>query len=454
MSKSIFSPVLLVITAGFLLLTSCEKDTSLDKTPNKVNEWIYDIMKENYLWTEDLPSFKETDAEPEDFFNSLLSMKDGKHTDGKNHYYSTIEEDLSTRSGSSSVTYGFIPAYRYFENNPSTIYAAVKYVLPDSPAEKAGLKRGDWISHYNNIQLTDRNYMQFHAYTEKMTLTVGDLSNSGMVNAKKVEIEAAITMPENPILADTTLLVNNKKIGYLMYNSFVSGPTGNEDKAYDDQLKTVFTKFAEQNTEAFILDLRYNGGGLLSCAQLLATMLAPANTLGSSFCKLVYNESLNKKDTEYSLDKGLISSGGANLNLNRLYVITSRETASASELIINGLRPYMDVILIGNQTEGKNVGSQEFSGKSKNHPWILHPITCWVKNSQGFSDYALGFSPDFEVSDSFNSELGNPNEYMLSQALSVIETGNLIPTPTFRSTESKLRHLPQPQQGIRGIIID
>ena len=454
MNRSIFPPVLFLIMTGWFLLTSCEKDTSLDKTPSKVNEWIYDTMKENYLWTEELPAFRDTDAEPEVFFNSLLSEKDGKHTDGNDYYFSTIEKDLSTRSGSSSLTYGFIPAYRYFPTNPSIIYAAVKYVLPNSPAEKAGLKRGDWISNYNNIQLTNTNYTQFHAYTGKMTLTVGDLLNTGLVNARKVELEAAITMPENPILVDTTLLVNNKKIGYLMYNSFVSGPTGNDDKAYDDQLKTVFTKFAGQKPEEFVLDLRYNGGGLLSSAQLLATMLAPEKNLGNLFCTLVYNKSLNREDTEYTLDKSNISNGGANLNLNRLYVITGSETASASELIINGLRPYMDVILIGTQTVGKNVGSQEFSGKSKNHPWILHPITCWVQNSQGSSDYALGFLPDFEVIDEFNSELGNPDEYMLSQVLSVITTGSLIPTPTFRNAGYNLQVAPLPRKGIQGLIIE
>lgn len=451
MTRSIYTSILFFIAAGLFSLTSCEKDTSLDKTPDKVNEWIYKTMKDNYLWADELPPYSGTDAKPADFFKSLLSRKDGKHDRDRDHFYSSIEEDLSTRSGSTSVTYGFKPAYRYLESNHTIVYAVVKYVLPNSPAEKAGLKRGDWISHYNNIQLTQTNFNQFHAFTEKMTLTVGDLSNNGLVNAKKVEIEAAITMPENPIFVDTTLLVNNKKIAYLMYNSFVSGPTGNEDRAYDDQLKTVFTKFAGQNPEEFILDLRYNGGGLLSCAQLLATMLAPKDVLGSPFCKLVYNETLDHEDTEYSLDKGHINNGGANLNMNRLYIITSSETASASELIINGLKPYMDVVLIGDQTEGKNVGSQEFSGKSQNHPWILHPITCWVQNSAGSSDYQNGFPPNFEVIDDFNSELGHTNEHMLSQVLSVIETGSL--PSKFRNTEIILQEVPQPRKGVQGIII-
>lgn len=451
MTKLIFPSTLFFIVTGLFLLTSCEKDTSLDKTPDKVNEWIYKTMKNNYLWADELPSFKETNAKAEDFFSSLLSDQDGKHTKDKNYYYSTIEEDVSTKSGSSNLTYGFKPAYRYLESNPNNVYAAIKYVLPNSPAEKAGLKRGDWISHYDNIRLTQDNFTQFHYHTAKTKLTVGQLTDREFKNIRNVELDAAITMPENPILVDTILLVNNKKIAYLMYNSFVAGQDSNDDQTYNDDLRAVFAKFSAQNPEEFILDLRYNNGGLLSCAQLLATMMAPRSALGSIYCKLVYNETLKKEDTTYLLDENVIENG-ANLNLDHLYVITSSETASASELIINGLRPYIDVILIGGQTEGKNVGSQEFPGKSKNFPWILHPITCWVQNSQDYKDYENGFLPNINVNDEFDSVLGSISETMLSKVLSVIESGNRL--SSFKSAESMLRELPQPQKGIQGIIID
>lgn len=454
---------LLSIVTALVFLSSCEKDASLNKKQNSpsnsssVNGWIYDVMQQNYLWADEIPAYKQTDttARPDDFFYSLLSDKDGKHdrTNGRNHYYSSIEEDLSTRNSAQNLTYGFSPAYRYTEANPSLIYAAVKYVLPGSPAEKAGLKRGDWISHYNGIRLTRSNYVEFHNYTGKMTVVVNQRTTEyGFMNPRELNVEAAINMPENPILVDTVLWVGNRKVAYLLYNSFTSGPNGYEDRTYDNQLKSVFSNFASQKPNEMILDLRYNGGGIITSAQLLATMLAPQHALDGVFCRLKYNEKVRPNTYEYHLKKDLLNDGGANLDLDRLYVITSAETASASELIINGLRPYMDVILVGTRTEGKNVGSNEYSGKDKNHPWILHPITCWVENKEGFSDYANGFLPEFDnVEDKFDVQLGHSDEYMLSQTLSVIRTGSLL--PTLRSTEEPLQELPQPAKRMQRLII-
>lgn len=451
MSRSTYASTLFFIITGLLFFTSCEKDTSLDKTPDKVNEWIYDTMKKNYLWADELPAYKETDVKPADFFNSLLSDKDGKHDANRNYFYSTIEEDLSTKSGSITTSYGLNPLYYPVQGN--RIIARISYINYNSPAEKAGLKRNEWISHYNGIELTRNNYLDFHNYKGKMKLSIGQVEANNFVQTREVEVEAAEQMEINPIYIDTTFLVKNKKIAYLMYNSFTSGPTGHEDKTYDNQMQSVFASFAAQNPDEFILDLRYNGGGLLTSAQLLATMLAPQDALGKIFCKLIFNSKSHNNNSSVTLNKDLIGRG-ANLNLKRLYIITTEWTASSSELIINGLRPYLkdNLILVGDKTEGKNVGSNEFSDKS-NHSWVLHPITCWVTNSEDFHEYSDGFQPNHYVDDAYYlNDLGTTDEYMLSQVLSIIETGSL--RSTFRSIENTLRPLPQPSKGIHGIIIE
>jgi carboxyl-terminal processing protease len=403
---------------GLLFIVSCEKDTSLDKKSD--NEWIYNTLKKNYLWNDEIAdTYKTSSKGAEDYFYSLLSDNDGKHDQYNDYYYSYIEEEISTKSGSIYTTYGYSSGFHVFESTSTNVYMRVHYVLPDSPAFEAGLQRGDWVSHYNGIQITRSNYLEFQENTAAMTLTVGKITGNGFVATHEVELGAAVSMAENPIYLDTTYVINNKKIGYLVYNHFVSGPEGNDDETYNNQLRTVFSKFASEKPDAFILDLRYNPGGIVNSAQLLATMLAPQAAFGKTFCQLVFNETLNKTE-DHLLDKDLIA-GGANLNLDKVYVLTGPYTASSSELIINGLRPYMDVVLVGETTEGKNVGSNEFSDKN-NHSWVLHPITCLVKNAEGFSDYTDGFSPNYEVNETFDATpLGDTSETLLSSALSIID---------------------------------
>lgn len=454
MSESFERLTTFLILCGLLSMTACEKDTSLDKVP--VNEWIYETMAKNYLWNDEMPSLNETNtnAKPAVFFESLLSDKDGKHTSEDDYYYSTIEEDVTTKSaGSIETTHGL--HVNYYSVDGTIIVARINYIDPSSPAEIAGLKRGDWIGSYNNIELTQSNYLDFHDYTGSMTLAVGKMNGLDFIKTKEVEVGEAVQMEINPIYIDTTFLVGNKKIAYLMYNSFTSGPTGYDDKTYDNQLQTVFAKFAAQNPDEFILDLRYNSGGVITSAQLLATLLAPQSALGQTFCKLSYNSTLNKT-VEYTFDKDVIGNG-QNLNLHRLYIITESGTASSSELVINGLKPYLqdELILAGNTTEGKNVGSNEFSDKN-NHSWVLHPITCLVSNSEGFSDYTDGFSPDYRINEMhFYGDLGTlgeTDEYMLSRTLELIQSGTS--SSSFKSAGNPfLQTLPQPQKRFPGILI-
>ena len=137
-----------------------------------------------------------------------------------------------------------------------------------------------------------------------------------------------------------------------------------------------------------MLDLRYNGGGLVTSAQILAELLAPESALGNTFCYLQYND-IQSKMVTYKLE-----GAEQNLNLPRLFVLTSNRTASASEAVINGLRPYYDVYLLGEQTEGKNVGSITLTNDK--YDYELHPIVCRIFNVQDQSEYKDGFSSDWE----------------------------------------------------------
>ena len=212
-------------------------------------------------------------------------------------------------------------------------------------------------------------------------------------------------------------MVGGRRVGYLVYNHFTSGLSSTSTE-YDEDLREAFQYFSSQQVNEFVLDLRYNNGGQVSCAQLLSTMLVPASALGQPLCYLEYRANSQEDRTPLYLDENLIQ-GGANLNLSRLYVLTGSETASASEMLINCLKPYMEVVLIGDVTVGKNMGSLTFT--SPELLLTMSPMVCKIYNSQGESDYAEGFQPDISVDESSDLThflpFGNQDELMLSTAL-------------------------------------
>jgi C-terminal processing protease CtpA/Prc len=320
----------------------------------------------------------------------------------------------------------------------------VLYVLPDSPASEIELKRGDWIYTINDKPVPNNS-------TELLTLFDSSTPNTLKIDiyekvdrpvSRTVSITAR-TVTDNPVLVHKTIpLDDGRKVGYLLYNHFTSGPGGSEDETFNNSLRRAFARFADDNVSEFVLDLRFNGGGLVTCAQLLATMLAPQSALNDVFCHLTYND---KSKKTLSLDRKRINEGvpGANLNLSRLFVITSERTASASEMIINGLSPYkeMELIQVGTKTEGKNVASVPIT--DSRYEWELHPIVSYLSNKDDNSNYANGFSPKpaFKCDESSQSDyypLGDREEYILKHILNYLESGTFAESKSqpLRSAET------------------
>ena len=189
--------------------------------------------------------------------------------------------------------------------------------------------------------------------------------------------------------------IKKKKIGYLAYTQFERGKT-DDDSSYDDKLKELSGSYFT-GVDEFVLDLRYNNGGLLSSAVLLCTMFEPASVVGKLLGYLKYNDKTSPIKEYIYTGKDILGSTGKNLDLKTIYILVSNNTASASEMVINCLRPYMNVVVIGEQTEGKNVGSVTYTSDDKK--WEMHPIVCQIYNSQDYTDYVSGFSPDLELND-------------------------------------------------------
>lgn len=451
----------IVLTSALLTACQDEKPENEDKPEEglAVNHWIEKVMRDDYLWNTEIPEASKLNysAEPEQFFHSLLSLKDGKTRDDKHHYYSYIEKNREYTGTRTSIdrddTYGIeFTLFNITGANGSLLgfyWTRILYVLPNSPAQQAGLKRGDWIVGFdgkkNNIISTNfTNLLKGGG----VGLTVAtDPRDSATFT--EVALTASRTVEDNPLYASNVIEVGGRKIGYLLYNHFTTGPGDYTDRTYDKEMEAKFKDFASQGVNEFVLDLRYNGGGYLSSATVLAALLVPEKDINEIFCINTDNKGqqsklyFNREETT------------THLNLSRLFVLTSNITASASEAVINGLTPFMEVILIGQTTEGKNVGSVHYA--KDEYEWALQPIIIRITSKDTSVDYSKGFPPNVvcnELDERQNKTdellpFGDRNEFMLSKAIELI-TGNRSemraapsqPSPSYRKLiyNSTARH--------------
>lgn len=429
----------------FLCFTSCGEDRTGEYYALIEDRiWIEETMKEHYLWSEHMPLIEDEDdyfTQPSTFFKNLLYKK---ALDGKGDSYSYMEEIKVPEETESRAlylnrtsTYGMdFELVRDPLKGTTHTMARVLHVLPGSPAEAAGIKRGDWLTTIGKKQITTDNYTALinggAASFARDKIVINEEGKQVWQAVDTVSIGSSITMEISPFVKDTVYQINNQKIAYLVYNEFATGPQNEgSETEYHQQMKQIFAQFKAQDPDAFILDLRYNPGGFLSCAQVLGSLLAPTHAMGKDFIKMEFNQTSDTIAINYVFDPEYAD---ANLNLNKIYILTSQYTASASEAIINGLKPYMgdeNVILIGEQTEGKNVAMQSF--KDKRFNFILWPVVAYVYNANNEGNYSNGFTPQYELSErNYLGEwypLGDEREFLLKNTLSLITTGTLPDLP-------------------------
>jgi C-terminal processing protease CtpA/Prc len=435
-----------------LVFTACRTDKDDPDLPDNpdiptsasaTHKWVETTLRSHYYWYKEIPASATLDYDKkiEDFFDSMLTKKDGydytNSSGGTSHQYYSYIEKLDEEGTRSSITsheknsYGF--EFTLLQSGEDLL-ALVQFVLRDSPAYKAGLKRGEWIIAVDGKPVSGADQLYNGA---AVTLKVAKFGYNegtkkwGFTDPRDLNMGASATVDNNPIYEAKVLSSSTgKKVGYLCYNQFESGPNNDfNDKTYDNQLRTLSAS-TFSDVDDFVLDLRYNNGGMVTSAVLMCAMLQPANRVGSLLAYLKYNDKTTPNRVEYSTEDQLKT--GKNLNLNRLYVLTSRNSASASEMIINCLNPYMQVIIIGEQTVGKNVASVEYTDDKKE--WKMHPIVAQIYNAEDFTDYANGFTPDIPINEAyeFNEKgqvtglhellpLGDPNERLLNVALNLID---------------------------------
>jgi C-terminal processing protease CtpA/Prc len=440
---------ILILLAFTWLFQGCDKDDpkppvdeklpTIQKltTTQKVNIFIKNTMSDVYLWAEKLPNIDEKAEEnSKEYFKKLLYVDDK---------WSFITDDIQALENSFEgvvKSFGWSLAFGRFSNT-NNIFALVEYVYPNTPAANAGIKRGDIIIKIDGSDITDNNYRDL-LNKETLSINRGVLGDDGISLGNQVHLTAK-ELKLNPVVFTKIIEHGGHKIGYLFYAQYIAN--------YNESLDTAFQHFMNEQVTDLVLDLRYNPGGGTNAAQHLCSSIAPTDAVNAERTLVTfrwnkkYQTHWENKNANQQLKVNFDNNIPHKMGLHNLYVLTGKGTASASELTITGLKPYMNVKTIGETTYGKYTASITIKPKnlydSKKYyeefnNWGLQPIVLRYANSQGVTDFKNGFTPDIKVKeDLFKAlPLGNKEEQLLKVALKEI-TGVEVISMTMKSAVQK-----------------
>lgn len=380
----------------FVLLIACKKNEVKREYPKGTNEnvntWMIDSLRRYYLWNETLPAKPNFSIAPRSFFGAVLNGAD-------RFSYIILPGDPTSVTQNNKSLYGF--DYSTLKDiNTGQVIGIIKMVLSDSPASRNGLKRGDYIRFINGKQLTEENATSLQTELlsgNKVTLGLAKMSGSVFLDTRSVEVSTGVILDQREV--SRIVETGGKKIGYVCFHGFNPGLAVS--------LKGVFANFKTQGVSELVLDLRYNSGGQVAEAAGLCAMIAPGISYSSPF--IIYKGNKNGGIRNESFGAAATFDGTINFNdllqynlsLNRIYILGTASTASAAEVMINNLKPYLQVILIGEKTRGKDEAS--FTIKDMRSPklvdWEMHPIIYKLFNAAGNGSYSMGINPDILVNE-------------------------------------------------------
>ncbi len=412
--------------------------TTPTNTTTEANMFVYDVLSTYYYWNDKVPQLSYEDYDNTyNYFYDLIVEED---------YFSTISNDAEMIDyiiSGKATTIGCHVTYHKLEEDGNNVYAIVRYVIKDSPAYNAGMKRGDIINVINGNELTTENYT-------KMWDIAGEYKGA-RINPDTNETQAIALYITPSIVAEkaaTEYTVFDNGIAYLHYYSFLS--------EYNNELTQIFQYFKDNNAKDLILDLRYNPGGYMNAMDHLCSLIAPQTYVdkGDDLILYKYNnimsslEGFGKEESTTKFKQDIKS-----LNLNRIVIITSDMTYSASEATIIGLEPYMEVTTIGTRTGGKNQSSiqfrpSDFTYTSNNKPvyskrindWLLIPIIATFYNSKNETFNTLeGLTPDYEIDedDFLLRELGSEKEPLIAAGIEYLTTGNVTTGSNLKNAKKR-----------------
>ncbi len=461
-----------VLVLSFLFIISCSSD---DDTPSnsgsegianadqEIDLYVWRGMNAFYLYKsevsdlandrfnsdQDLFRFLSNFSNPEQTFNELRT----KRTVTVNNEsfridpFSFIVEDyvaLEQSFNRVSKSNGMDFRVSLVSETSDDVFGYVRYVKPGTDAAAKGIKRGDYFNAVDGVKLTRSSDFNTIFGKDSYTISLAKFENENIVPIGTNISLSKSEFTDNPIQIAKTLDYNGEKIGYMMYTSFLGD--------FDQQINDVFGQFKTDGITNLVLDLRYNRGGFVSTAINLASMITGQFT-GEVLTKTIWNEEIqpqieaNDPESLVTRFTDKLANGVQinSLNLTNIYILTTEESASASELIINGLKPYINVVQIGETTSGKYQGSFTIydsdnfgrEGANPNHTYAIQPLVIKSANKDNVTDYVAGLFPDIPVIESVLNlgTLGEDNEPLLKAALDRI-TGTPVAAVAKNKTDT------------------
>jgi C-terminal processing protease CtpA/Prc len=429
---------------GLFLVTACKKNhdaTNINPPSNTatveelVMDSVYLFSKEVYFWNDLIPAYNQFNprqykgsSELQSASNVMAAIRRLQPLD-RFSFVTTIEESNGIQTGEDKDFGFFLKAGSIDKALPyDSVYWFVTYVYDQSAAGLAGVKRGWIINKINGTQLgydqSSVDILNNTFFGTAVTASFEFIKPDGGTSSASL---SKTSFQSNSVIYKNVITINNNKIGYLVFNQFFGAPSRVE-------LANAFTYFQSQGITDLVVDLRYNPGGSTETQDTLADLIAPLAANNQKMYTYQFNQQLQQGNFPLLKKKPgfeSVSFAGAintvnyqkagNLNLSRVFFIVTGSTASASELLINNLKPYMNVKIIGDTTYGKPVGFFPIEIASK---YAIYPISFRTINSAGNADYYAGFAPDNLTPDGVNKDWGDVTEPSLASALNYINTGS------------------------------
>lgn len=415
----------LLLFALISLISSCKKNdnngnpsTDSLALSGKIKDTAWRYAQELYLWYKTLPATfnPQNYSDPNAIMEAIRAYSIEPGFSGPVDKWSFAIKQSEWNNVSTGVSGDF--GMSIFFNSTNDL--RVSYVEPASPAGAAGISRSWRILSVNN----DTTINTEDATITRISAAVFKSASGSFVFRRPDNTDTTITLTaasyhEQPILLDTIYTVGAEKVGYMVYNSFLG-----DIPSIKNKFSNLFSTFSSAGIHDLIVDLRYNGGGYVELQNELANYLVPTAGNGAVMLQEKYNDKYSRR-----YDTTIVYAKKGSLNLSRIFFITAKNTASASELLINSLKPYMDVKLVGRTTHGKPVGFFNLPVGD----WYIFPVSFRSLNKNGEGNYFNGMQPDAGVSDGLDKPWGDVNEKCLASALHYISNGvfsNISPRST------------------------